>query len=151
MINRTPATEPDPADTPPPAVVTPFTPEELNGFRQRLLDLRDRLIGEISFQAGENLHRSANEQSGELSRYTFHLADHGTDNFATDTALGLVSSEQDLVYEINEALQRIEEGTYGICEQSGDPIPRERLEVLPYARFTVQAQNELERIRRPRR
>jgi DnaK suppressor protein len=80
-----------------------------------------------------------------LSGYSLHMADSGTDNFDRDFALSLLSSDQDAVYEIEEALKRIEKNTYGICELSGKPIPKSRLEAIPWTRFTVQAQAQLER------
>ena len=73
------------------------------------------------------------------------MADSGTDNFDRDFALSLLSSDQDAIYEIEEALKRIEKNTYGICELTGKQIPRTRLEAIPWTRFTVQAQAQLER------
>jgi RNA polymerase-binding transcription factor DksA len=73
------------------------------------------------------------------------MADSGTDNFDRDFALSLLSSDQDAIYEIEEALKRIEKNTYGICELTGKPIPKSRLEAIPWTRFTVQAQAQLER------
>jgi RNA polymerase-binding transcription factor DksA len=73
------------------------------------------------------------------------MADSGTDNFDRDFALSLLSSDQDAVYEIEEALKRIEKKTYGVCELTGKPIPRARLEAIPWTRFTVDAQAQLEK------
>jgi RNA polymerase-binding transcription factor DksA len=73
------------------------------------------------------------------------MADSGTDNFDRDFALSLLSSDQDAIYEIEEALKRIEKNTYGVCELTAKPIPRTRLEAIPWTRFTVQAQAQLER------
>jgi len=73
------------------------------------------------------------------------MADSGTDNFDRDFALSLLSSDQDAVYEIEEALKRIEKKTYGICELTGKIIPRARLEAIPWTRFTVDAQSQLEK------
>ncbi len=106
-------------------------------FYERLLELRDQLMHQMSGLAQE----SAQEMSG----YSLHMADSGTDNFDRDFALSLLSSDQDAIYEIEEALKRIEKNTYGICELTGKPIPRSRLEAIPWTRFTVQAQAQLER------
>jgi RNA polymerase-binding transcription factor DksA len=73
------------------------------------------------------------------------MGDSGTDNFDRDFALSLLSSDQDAIYEIEEALKRIEKGTYGICEITSKPIPKARLEAIPWARFTVEAQAQLEK------
>jgi len=80
-----------------------------------------------------------------MAGYSLHMADSGTDNFDRDFALSLLSSDQDAIYEIEEALKRIERNTYGICELTGKSIPKSRLEAIPWTRFTVQAQAQLER------
>ena len=87
----------------------------------------------------------AKESAQEMAGYSLHMADSGTDNFDRDFALSLLSSDQDAIYEIEEALKRIEKDTYGICELTGKPIPKTRLEAIPWTRFTVQAQAQLER------
>jgi DnaK suppressor protein len=87
----------------------------------------------------------AKESAQEMAGYSLHMADSGTDNFDRDFALSLLSSDQDAVYEIEEALKRIEKKTYGVCELTGKPIPKARLEAIPWTRFTVEAQAQLER------
>jgi len=106
-------------------------------FYDRLLELRDQLT--------KQMHGLAKESAQEMAGYSLHMADSGTDNFDRDFALSLLSSDQDAVYEIEEALKRIEKDTYGTCELTGKPIPRTRLEAIPWARFTVEAQAQLER------
>ena len=106
-------------------------------YYKRLLELRDQLTRQMDGLAEE----SAQEMAG----YSLHMADSGTDNFDRDFALSLLSSDQDAVYEIEEALKRIEKNTYGICELTGKPIPPTRLEAIPWTRFTVEAQAQLER------
>lgn len=124
----------------------PFlTKGDLEDFRKALLNFRDRLVDEIGFLSGDNLARNSREASGDLSNYSLHMADQGTDNFDREFALNLVSGEHDVLYEIDEALQRIDAGTYGICEMTQQPIEKERLKVIPYARYSVKAQSELER------
>jgi len=106
-------------------------------FYQRLIELRDQLL--------RQMNGLAKESAQEMAGYSLHMADSGTDNFDRDFALSLLSSDQDAIYEIEEALKRIEKGTYGICELTGKPIPKSRLEAIPWTRFTVQAQAQLER------
>lgn len=106
-------------------------------FYDRLIELRDQLT--------RQMNGLAKESAQELAGYSLHMADSGTDNFDRDFALSLLSSDQDAIYEIEEALKRIEKDTYGICELTGKPIPRTRLEAIPWTRFTVQAQAQLER------
>jgi RNA polymerase-binding transcription factor DksA len=110
---------------------------EWASYHANLLELRDQLLQQMSGLAKE----SAQEMAG----YSLHMADSGTDNFDRDFALSLLSSDQDAIYEIEEALKRIEKNTYGICELTGKPIPKARLEAIPWTRFTVQAQAQLER------
>ena len=106
-------------------------------FYHRLLELRDQLT--------RQMNGLAKESAQEMAGYSLHMADSGTDNFDRDFALSLLSSDQDAIYEIEEALKRIEKNTYGVCELTGKPIPRSRLEAIPWTRFTVQAQAQLER------
>jgi len=106
-------------------------------FYNRLLELREQLM--------RQMNGLAKESAQEMAGYSLHMADSGTDNFDRDFALSLLSSDQDAVYEIEEALKRIERNTYGICELTGKTIPRSRLEAIPWTRFTVQAQAQLER------
>ena len=106
-------------------------------YYQHLLSLRERLIAQMN--------GLAKETTEQLPSYSLHMADSGTDNFDRDFALSLLSSDQDAIYEIEEALKRIEKNTYGICELTGKPIPKARLEAIPWTRFTVEAQAQLER------
>jgi RNA polymerase-binding transcription factor DksA len=99
--------------------------------------LRERLLNQMS--------GLARESAEEINSYSLHMADSGTDNFDRDFALNLLSSDQDAIYEIDEALKRIQKGTYGICEITGRPIPKTRLEAIPWTRFTVEAQAQLEK------
>jgi DnaK suppressor protein len=110
---------------------------EWQKYYLRLLDLREQLMQQMS--------GLAKESAQEIPGYSLHMADSGTDNFDRDFALSLLSSDQDAVYEIEEALKRIEKRTYGICELTGKTIPKARLEAIPWTRFTVEAQAQLER------
>ena len=110
---------------------------EWQKFCLHLLELREQLVKQMNGLAAE----SAQEMAG----YSLHMADSGTDNFDRDFALSLLSSDQDAVYEIEEALKRIDRKTFGVCELTGKPIPKARLEAIPWARFTVDAQAQLER------
>ena len=103
----------------------------------RLLELREQLT--------KQMNGLAQESAQEMAGYSLHMADSGTDNFDRDFALSLLSSDQDAVYEIEEALKRIERKTYGVCELTGKSIPKARLEAIPWTRFTVDAQAQLER------
>jgi RNA polymerase-binding transcription factor DksA len=87
----------------------------------------------------------AKEAVDQQPAFSSHMADAGTDTFDRDFALGMLSSEQDALYEIDEALNRIRDGTYGKCELTGKPIEPERLEAIPWTRFSAAAEKQLER------
>lgn len=106
-------------------------------FYRVLLELREKLMNQMS--------GLAKESTEQINNYSLHMADSGTDNFDRDFALSLLSSDQDAIYEIDEALKRIQKGTYGVCELTGHPIPKARLEAIPWTRFTVEAQSQLEK------
>jgi len=122
-----------------------FTAKQLKEFKEVLQALRDRVVDEISFLAGDNLNRSQRDSSGDLSSYSFHMADQGTDNFDREFALNLVSSEQDVLYEIDEAIGRIEMGDYGVCEGCGKMIERPRLQALPFAKMCIECKSAAEK------
>lgn len=118
-----------------------YKPVEVNPkwekYYKTLVQLHDRLLNQMD--------GLAKESAEHLQSYGMHMADSGTDNFDRDFALSLLSSDQDAVYEIEEALKRIEKGTYGVCELSNKAIPKARLEAIPWTRYTVEAQARLEK------
>jgi RNA polymerase-binding transcription factor DksA len=142
-----PVTPPKPAPEPPPTKLK-LPKAEAAKYKALLLDLRDHLIDGVNFLASDNLKRSNREASGELSGYSLHMADAGTDNFDREFALSLVSNEQDALYEIEEAMKRLEAGTYGVCEMCDKIIRKERLEAVPFTRMCVQCQSVHEKDRR---
>lgn len=117
--------------------------------QERLLQLRDSMLDSMSGVARDTLRARA--EGSEASAFGMHQADAGSDAYDRDFALSLLSAEQDALYEIDEALKRIESGTYGVCEMSGKPIPHARLEAIPFARFTVDCQSQLEKQRKATR
>jgi RNA polymerase-binding transcription factor DksA len=121
----------------------------LDRQKRRLLDLRDHFLDQMQSVAQDSLRSRA--ENNEASAVGQHQADAGSDAYEKDFALSLLSQEQDALYEIEEALKRIEVGTYGVCEMSNKPIPHARLEAIPFARFTVECQQQLEKENRGRR
>src|SRR6266851_728029 len=111
--------------------------------KNKLLQLRDAMVDSMAGVAQDTLRSRA--EGSEASAFGMHQADAGSDAYDRDFALSLLSQEQDALYEIDQALKRIELGTYGICEMSGKQIPRARLEAIPFARFTVECQSQLEK------
>jgi RNA polymerase-binding transcription factor DksA len=117
--------------------------------KRRLLDLRDHFLDQMQSVAQDSLRSRA--ENNEASAVGQHQADAGSDAYEKDFALSLLSQEQDALYEIEEALKRIEVGSYGVCEMSNKYIPHTRLEAIPFARFTVECQQQLEKENRGRR
>lgn len=111
--------------------------------KAKLLQLRDTLLDSMMGVSRDTLRSRA--EGSEASAFGMHQADAGSDAYDRDFALSLLSQEQDALYEIEEALKRIEGGTYGVCEMSGKPIPHARLEAIPFARFTVECQTQIEK------
>lgn len=120
-------------------------PRKWKRYYRLLLELRQHLQDELDLHTSDTLMHSARDDAGDLSHYGNHQADAGTDSFDRDFALSLVSNEQDALYEIEEAIRRMMDGTYGACEQTGELIKKERLEAVPFARFSLEGQREYEK------
>jgi len=118
-----------------------LTQKDLQKFKGLLLAKRNELLGNVNSMESEALRR----ESSDLSRLPIHMADLGTDNYDQEFTLGLMDSERKLLREIDEALERIENGTYGICVGSGKKIPKSRLEAIPWARYCVDYARLLEK------
>ncbi|MBS0603438.1 MAG: TraR/DksA family transcriptional regulator [Verrucomicrobia bacterium] len=108
-------------------------------FKKRLEDMRDQMTHLIR-DTSEDV-KSADETKG----YSQHQADEGTDDFNRTITLEVTSKEFGILRQIERALEKIEDGTYGICDISGEEIPMARLEAVPYAAMTVKAQEKLEK------
>ncbi len=121
-----------------------LTKKEITALKKKLLDLREQISGDIKHIENDTLNKSQKDASGDLSGYSFHMADVATDNFDTEVSMGLASNSQNILLEVDDALKRIEEGVYGVCERYETQIPRKRLEVMPYARYSIEAQSEIE-------
>ena len=113
---------------------SPLDKKHLDEFREILLQKRRTLMGDVN---GMEEHSNNSQNGGNLSSMPTHMADIGTDNFEHEFTLGLIESEQSLLQEINRAMQRIEDGTYGICLGTGQRIPIARLRAKPWAKYTV--------------
>jgi len=118
-----------------------LTAAEIKEFKGLLMRLRDRLSGQITSLKSDSLKRNDEVNTVE----------DGTDAFERQFALNIASSENDALFEIDEALRRIESHTFGICEMSGEPIEFERLKAIPYTRYSVAAQAEMEKGKAPYR
>ncbi len=123
-----------------------MTATDVNKYKQKLLALRNRLGGDVSHLAGEALHNDGDRTGGNLSNVPIHMADLGTDNFEQENTLQLLAKERQLLEEIDAALERIDKGDFGVCEECNGPImPAARLEELPYTRFCVNCARKLDK------
>lgn len=113
-------------------------------YRQRLVELRNRLNGDVSALKDEALRHNQKDASGNLSSMPIHMADIGTDNFEQENTLNLLANESQVLEEIAAALDRITEGKFGLCEECGHEILKARLEALPYVRYCVECARKLE-------
>lgn len=118
--------------------------EELESYRQALLNLRARLCGDLDQMTDEALRRDQPESSGNLSNVPLHMADVGTENYDQEFTLGLIENERGTLEAIHDALARIDTGTFGRCLECGEPISKPRLQALPYARHCIQCARRLE-------
>jgi len=114
-------------------------------FRKQLEELGASLSHELKHLSENNLNRSQREASGDLSGYSYHMADVGTDNFGREMELNIASSENERIRRIEEALERIDEGSYGDCVVCEGKINVERLEAVPYARLCIECARESEK------
>lgn len=122
-------------------------PEKFKRYHKLLLDLRMHLTEGIERHSEETLKRSSKDDAGDLSAYGQHMADAGTDTFDRDFALSMVANEQEALSEIEAAIKRIYDGTYGNCEITQKPIAKERLLAVPFTRYSAEAQKDIERNR----
>jgi len=120
---------------------------QMKKFKKLLLDAKAGLEAEMEQLQRDNLNRSQRDFSGDLSGYSYHMADVGTDTFGRETELTIASAGSEKMKEIEEALERMEDRTYGKCEACGDNIAENRLVAVPYARLCISCQSEQERNR----
>ena len=113
----------------------PLTREEMQEFRQMLLRKRAEILGDVSTLQDEALNKNRRDAAGDLSSMPIHMADLGSDNFELEFTLGLIEGERAILKEIDEAMERIERGTYGLCLATGRPIGKARLKAKPWAKY----------------
>src|SRR5262245_66486570 len=113
-------------------------------YRQQLVELRNRLTGDVSALTDEALRHNQKDASGNLSSMPTHMSDIGTDNFEQENTLNLLANENQVLEEIADALDRIKDGKFGLCEECNQEILKARLEALPYARYCVECARKLE-------
>ena len=122
-----------------------FLKKELDIYKDKLLNLKDDIKNQIRDTSEETLMKSPKDSAGDISAHTLHLADVATDNYERDFNLGLVSEERKMLFEVDEALKRVEDKSYGICQMCNKPVSKSRLKAILYARHCKKCQEKLEK------
>lgn len=122
----------------------------MDKYKKLLLKKKDEVLTAMKHIERENLSRSQRDASGDLSGYSLHMADAATDNYDREFSLGLASNAQKILYEIDEALKRVDDRSFGGCLNCGKPILRKRLNAIPYASLCIKCQSEQEKEKRRR-
>ena len=122
-----------------------LTKKELLEFKKLILKRKEEILDEIKHIADDTLKKSQKEASGDISGYTYHMADVATDTYDRDFSLGLASNSRELLYELDDALKKIEDASFGICENCKVFIARSRLKAVPSARLCVKCQEKKEK------
>jgi RNA polymerase-binding protein DksA len=122
-----------------------FNKKELAEFKKLVFKRKEEILDEIKHISEDTLKKSQKEASGDISGYTYHMADVATDTYDREFSLGLASNERKFLYELDDALKKIEDGTFGICEECKALISKSRLKAVPYARLCVKCQEKKEK------
>ena len=122
-----------------------YTKKDLTAFRKIVLKKKEEVLDEIKHISDDTLRKSQKEASGDISGYSYHMADVATDTYDREFSLSLASSGRELLYELDDALKRIEEGIFGICEGCDLVIAKIRLKAVPSARFCIKCQEKEEK------
>lgn len=120
-----------------------LTKLQLKQFRAALLREREKFAGEIRAIARDT-SKNPREASGDLSAYTVHMADMSSDTYQREMSVSMASSEQQVLYQIDDALKQLDEGTYGLCQQCDKPISLSRLKAVPYTSQCIACQRATE-------
>jgi RNA polymerase-binding protein DksA len=122
-----------------------FTKSDLKDFKKIVLKKKEEMLNDLRHISDDTLRKSQKEASGDISGYTYHMADVATDNYDREFSLGLASGERKSLYELDDALKRIEDGTFGICDDCKSSITKIRLKAVPSARLCIKCQQKREK------
>ena len=119
--------------------------KDLEYYKKLIMKIKENVLDEIKCISEDTLRKSQKEASGDISGYTYHMADVASDTYDREFSLGLASNERQSLYELDDALKRIEEGTFGVCEECKSSIAKNRLKAVPFARLCVKCQEKKEK------
>jgi RNA polymerase-binding protein DksA len=118
---------------------------ELKEFKKIVLKKKAEILSDLEHITDDTLRKSQKEASGDISGYTYHMADVATDNYDREFSLGLASSDRKFIYELDDALKKMEDGTFGICDECKSLITKVRLKAVPSARLCIKCQQKKEK------
>ena len=119
--------------------------KELMQFKKIIIVLRDKILEDVKHISEDAIKQSQREAAGDISTYTYHMADIATDTYDREFSIGLASNERKLLYEIEDALKRIDDGSFGICEECKKLISKIRLKAVSYTRLCLKCQSKREK------
>lgn len=122
-----------------------FNKKELSDFKKLILKRKEEILEGIKHISEDTLKKSQKDAAGDISGYTYHMADVATDTYDREFSLGLASNDREELYELDDALKKIEDGTFGVCEDCKSLITKTRLKAVPSARFCVSCQEKKEK------
>ncbi len=135
--------KPQPAEpiASPSKIKTTLSKKELADFKELLFDMRAKIVGDLQHLESDSLKKSTEEMTGDHA----DIIDTAQDEFEREFVLNLAANEQQILNKIDVALHKISDGTYGMCEKYGTPIPKKRLLAMPYTTMSIKAQEEQEK------
>ena len=119
--------------------------KDLTEYKKLITKRKLEILDSIDRISEDTLKKSQKDASGDISGYTFHMADVATDNYDREFSLGLASNDRQMLYELDDALKRIDDGTFGVCEECKSVLTKARLKALPYARLCLNCQQKREK------
>lgn len=122
-----------------------LTKKELAEFKKIIIKRKEEILEDIKHISEDTLKKSQKEASGDISGYSYHMADVATDTYDREFCLGLATNERELLYGLDDALKKIDDGSFGICEECSSLIAKTRLKAVPYASLCVRCQRKKEK------
>jgi RNA polymerase-binding protein DksA len=119
--------------------------KDLTAFKKLILKRKEEILDDIKHISDDTLKKSQKDASGDISGYTYHMADVATDTYDREFSLGLASNDREMLYAYEDALKKLEEGTFGVCEECNNVIAKTRLKAVPYAPLCVKCQAKKEK------
>ena len=126
-------------------LIKKFGKKDLVYFRKLILEKKEAVLDEIKHISEDTLKKTQKDTAGDISGYTYHMADVATDTYDREFSLGLASAERESLYEFDDAIKKIDDGIFGICEDCKCLISKTRLKAVPYARLCLKCQEKKEK------